>query len=227
MERARRRWGQFKSYRAFSVLTLAITCAVIVPFVLFGEAIGSWSEAHLSGPRAEVTLALSGAALLASDPILPIPSSIVATLLGNRLGFWSAALSIWAGLSAGAALGIAIGRGGAYVAPRPPERIEAWMRQKGVAAVLICRPVPVLAEVSLVVAGMTGIPVRRTMLWLFAANLGLAFLYAGFGALEARSPIPGLALTLGAVGIPAGFGAAALLLSRFSMKRIPGENLRP
>lgn len=207
-----------RSYSAFTLLILGVGCAVIVPFLLFGEAVASWSEAHFAGPGAEIALGVSGAALLASDPILPIPSSIVATLLGAKLGFWSAVMSIWAGLTAGAALGIIIGRGGAYVAPRPPARIEAWMKQNGLAAVLICRPVPVLAEVSLVIAGVTGIQLKRIIGWLCAANLALAILYSGSGALEGMSPIPGLAITLGAVGIPAAFAAAALLVSESEIK---------
>ncbi len=53
---------------------------------------------------------LMGSGLLASDILLPIPSSIVGTLLGARLGFWAGLIAIWTGLMAGNILGYLLAR---------------------------------------------------------------------------------------------------------------------
>lgn len=81
-ERAgRARWG----WVGFCILLLA---AILVPFALVGpqleEAIRRLLEAPLSAWRG--ALVLGG--LLASDIVLPLPSSLLSTAAGALLGFW-------------------------------------------------------------------------------------------------------------------------------------------
>ena len=73
-------------------IIIAALLVPIVPFVIIGELPG---ERWLSATDDDaLRFALAGGGLLALDILLPVPSSIVATLLAARLG-----LSPWARLS--------------------------------------------------------------------------------------------------------------------------------
>ena len=80
----------------------------IVPFLIIGEIPG---EKWLS--RADdnaFIFGLTGASLLTSDIFLPIPSSIIGTFLGARLGILSGWAWIWSGLMVGNLIGFAAGK---------------------------------------------------------------------------------------------------------------------
>jgi membrane protein DedA with SNARE-associated domain len=47
---------------------------------------------------------------------------------------------------------------------------------------VLCRPVPVLAEASVILAGVVGAPRRRFLTLTSASNLGIAMVYAAVGA---------------------------------------------
>jgi uncharacterized membrane protein YdjX (TVP38/TMEM64 family) len=93
--------------RLIIVVLLAVLIPV-VPFVLLGELPGErWLSAADDNA---LQFALTGAGLLAADALLPVPSSILGTLLGARLGFLAGALSAWLGMLAGNLLAYAGGR---------------------------------------------------------------------------------------------------------------------
>jgi membrane protein DedA with SNARE-associated domain len=133
------------------LLIIITTLAVpIVPFVVIGELPG---ERWLSAADDEaLTFGALGAGLLAGDVLLPIPSSVVGTLLGARLGFAFGFVAAFLGLVIGHLLGYAVGRAaftrvGAKL-PTAPTLI----------AVLLSRPVPVLAEAMTLTAGAARAP---------------------------------------------------------------------
>src|SRR4029450_6189458 len=53
-------------------------------------------------------------------------------------------------------------------------------------AIIICRPVPVLAEASVILAGLIHTPWRRFTVLTAASNLGIALGYAAIGAFSMR-----------------------------------------
>jgi uncharacterized membrane protein YdjX (TVP38/TMEM64 family) len=181
--------------------TLLLLAVILLPFFLFGSALEAKAAAVAAGGRGGI--ALAGATLLALDIVLPVPSSLVATAIGASLGFWIGTLVNAAGLSAGCALGLAIGRSGSPLARRIlgtglfagfAERAARY----GIVAVLLCRPVPVLAEASIIAMGAGRAPLGPTLAAAAAANLclGAAYALAGAGA----SPPWAIAAAL---GIPA------------------------
>lgn len=177
-----RRWR-----RAVHVLLLAALIP-IVPFAVIGELPGErWLSA--SGDHA-LRFGATGAALLAADVLLPIPSSVVGALLGGRLGFGAGFAWGFAGLCVGNLLGYALGRltPGRFVSDLP----EA----PALSLVFLSRPVPVLAEAVAITAGA-----ERAPLWHFlgVAALGNAC-YAG--ALAGN----------GAALMPAGLAGPGLVL---------------
>lgn len=154
-------------YRHIAIVIIIALLIPILPFAIIGEMPGErWlSAADGNALRFGVT----GFVILTSDVLLPIPSSIVGTLLGARLGFTSGFLWTWAGLVLGNLIGYAMGRlllaGRTQVLPKAPTLL----------VVFASRPVPVLAEAAMFVAGAERMRLAPVML---ASTPGNA-IYAG------------------------------------------------
>jgi len=164
---------------------------VLIPFFLF-EAQFNVLASELTRTGASRSAAAAGIfGLLALDVFLPVPSSIVATGAGVLLGLWTGTAVVWAGLMAGCVLGYAVGARGAraarwIVGADSLARAERVMREYGNLAIVLCRPVPVLAEASVVFAGLVRAPFARFAGLTAASNLGIAIGYAAFGAFSMR-----------------------------------------
>ena len=190
-----------------------IFALIIIPFLIFEkqfEALGTWlAEGHASG----WTSASIIAALLALDVFLPVPSSIVSTGAGVLLGFWRGAAVIWIGMTIGCAIGYAFGAKAAGAARRLVgedglARANQIMERHGNWALVVSRPIPVLAESSVVFAGIVRSPIRPFAWMTTLSNLGIALAYAAVGAfsMEVQSflltflaalALPGLAMLAG------------------------------
>jgi uncharacterized membrane protein YdjX (TVP38/TMEM64 family) len=186
---------------------------IIIPFLIFEkqfEALGTWlAEGHASGWVSASIIA----ALLALDVFLPVPSSIVSTGAGVLLGFWRGAAVIWIGMTVGCAIGYAFGAGAAGAARRMVgddglARASTIMDRHGSWALVVCRPIPVLAESSVVFAGLVHSPVQSFVWMTTLSNLGIALAYAAVGAyaMEVQSflltfvaalALPGVAMLAG------------------------------
>jgi uncharacterized membrane protein YdjX (TVP38/TMEM64 family) len=186
---------------------------IIIPFLIFEkqfEALGTWlAEGHASGWASASIIG----ALLALDVFLPVPSSIVSTGAGVLLGFWRGAAVIWIGMTVGCAIGYAFGVKAAAAARKlvgagDLVRAAAIMDRHGSWALVVCRPIPVLAESSVVFAGIVRTPIRPFVWMTTLSNLGIACAYAAVGAysMQAQSflltflaalALPGLAMLAG------------------------------
>lgn len=140
--------------------------------------------------RGGVWGALLGVGLLIADVVLPVPSSLVMIAHGALFGVaWGTLLSLIG--SVGAALsGFALGRrGGKWLARVVPEedraRIEQMLERWGALAIVVTRPVPLLAETTAVMAGASAMTWRRAALAALAGSLPAALLYALTGAVAA------------------------------------------
>lgn len=178
------KWGRVT---AICLLSLLIP---VIPFVVVGEMPGERWLSAVDSSAAQ--FAATGMLLLAGDIVLPVPSSIVGTLLGARLGWLPALLWIWAGLMLGHCLGYAIGR-------LWPQRLAQSMPQRPTAILLfLSRPVPVLAEAMTFMAGASRLPLRVFLPPCLVGNacyaLGLALI--GEHQLAQGLAGPGLALPM-------------------------------
>ena len=198
---------------------------VIVPFMLYGDRIDAWTQDFLAsaGEHKTVTgLVLGG--LLASDILFPIPSSIVSTGAGLTLGLVLGTLVSSLGMIVSCALGYGLGA----VCGRPLAvrmvgegdlaRFEALAARIGTWSILIARPIPVLAEVSVLFAGISRLPFARFLLISSLSNIGISAVYAVIGACSASTNAFLLAF-LGALGLP---GLGMLVLQRFRKGALPG-----
>ena len=202
----------------WAVLAGAVLALVLVPFLLFGARMEAWIAAFLhTGAERPLAVAAVVILLLAGDVILPVPSSLVGTAAGFFLGFVGGTLAVLVGMTLGSLIGYALGKGSGRALARhvlgeaETARLRALWARLGDWAVVVARPVPVLAEASSVFAGIGGMPAGRFLALSTLSNLGIAAAYAAVGRFSARADSFLLAFA-GAVLLP----GAVLLLARLA-----------
>lgn len=210
-----------RNYRRTLWWLVVILALVAIPFAVAGwwiePQIERWleSEWFRSHRLAGTWLA---AVLLCSDILVPVPASVVCTWLGAEWGPGWGGLVSAGGLFLSAALGFLIGRtpalrkfaGFAETGPRSgwnglPVGHAPWM-------VAAMRPLPLLAESSVLAAGLFGVPWRRCWPPLALSCLGLGMAWAGLGSISSQNHWLSPALAVAAI-LPA--VALALWISRF------------
>jgi uncharacterized membrane protein YdjX (TVP38/TMEM64 family) len=169
-------------------LLLALVLLVpVAPFLALGNALDERVARWLESPPAAGATAAAVAVLLAADLVLPVPSSLVGTAAGAHLGVPLATAAVWLGLTAGGLLGFAVARKCGPVVqrklldPREQRHLAGLAERWGPGLVVVLRPLPVVAEASLLWLGMTGMGWRQLWPALVWSNLGLALAYAVLG----------------------------------------------
>lgn len=173
---------------------LVVGAMLTVFLILFG--LVEWLQVPLlTDPsawlnRGGVVAALVGVALLIADVILPVPSSLVMIAHGALFGVALGTLLSLIG-SVGAALtGFALGRrGGVWleriVSPEERAKVEQMLERWGALAIVVTRPVPLLAETTAIMAGASAMSWQRVTAASFAGSLPMALLYALTGSVAA------------------------------------------
>jgi uncharacterized membrane protein YdjX (TVP38/TMEM64 family) len=93
-----------------AIFAAVLVAIAILPFVLAGEVVEAFASTALASARSSVAVALLGVALLASDVLLPVPSSFVGSALGAFLGFGAGTVIGVVGLTLGCIFGFSLGR---------------------------------------------------------------------------------------------------------------------
>ncbi len=132
-----------------------------------------------------------GAGLLIADVFLPVPASLVMVAHGALFGLVGGAFVSLAGSMGGAALGFAVGRWGSaplhrWVPADERRRAGELLQRWGDLAVIVTRPVPILAESVSILAGTSPLGFWRFLGAAFLGNLPACALYAATGATAAR-----------------------------------------
>ncbi|GAA3069999.1 TVP38/TMEM64 family protein [Streptosporangium carneum] len=205
--------------RRLAFMALGVAVFVLVAFFVV-EALGApllvdpFDGLTGDGPAA----ALLGVGLLVADVLIPVPSSLVMTAFGALYGLFAGALLAWAGGVGATVVGFALGRRGTgfvtrHAGPAERERAERLLARWGVLAVIVTRPLPVLAETVAIVAGASSLTWRQLLVGATVGTSPAAVVYALAGAVA-----PGLAtgvLVPALVFALAGFGwFAARLVER-------------
>jgi len=141
--------------------------------------------------RGGAAAACVGVGLLVADVLLPVPSSLVMVAHGALFGVTAGTLLSLAGSAGAALLGFATGRRGGrllerLVTPDERERADRLLKRWGTLAVIVTRPVPLLAETVAVMAGASSMGWGRMTLAALAGSLPPALLYAITGAAVAN-----------------------------------------
>lgn len=173
-------------------LSVGILAIILIPFFLFGHQIEVWTIDFLdSRSQYSVLVASVVILLLAVDILVPVPSSLVSTAAGFFLGLVGGTLASLAGMTISCVVGywlaVRLGRPLAVRIVREEEllRLESWYQRLGDWVMVVCRPVPVLAEGSVLFAGLGRMRLQRYLVLVTLSNLGVAAVYAAVGALSA------------------------------------------
>jgi hypothetical protein len=127
--------------------------------------------------------------------------------VGTLLGFWSGLLVSWCGMTIGCLLGYVFGaRAGRpavahLIRMAEIERVEHTAERYGHWVLILFRAVPVLAEISVVFAGISHIRAGCFITVTASSNLGISLVYTGIGFAAADAASFLLAFT-GAILVP-------------------------
>lgn len=166
------------------VLTLILLVLILVPFLIWEETMNAMADAFLQGNRPAIMVVV----LLAADVLLPIPSSVVSTASGYLLGFPFGLAACWAGMTLGSILGYVFGRYAGrslvqrFLSEKEMADSAADFEKRGDWMLMISRPIPMLAEASVIMAGVLARPFPRFFAITALANAGISAVYAAVGA---------------------------------------------
>ncbi len=203
------------------LLFLFVAGVVIVSFVLWGEAMDAWLKAFVAQNETQrVALALIFFGLLALDIVLPTPSSLISTACGLYLGFLGGFLCSFGAMCVSAALGYGLGYYGSGLAEKligaKDLKQLQYLQAKGGAWILLgLRAVPILAEASLVFAGIGRYPLKQTILQVLLGNAIVSGIYAAMGAVSRTATDSATPAFLGTLAL----SAIVVLISRRVAKK--------
>lgn len=174
--------------RSWSLLLASLLFAIVALHILFDDALRSLFASALESLQSQTLIAALAVTALASDVILPIPSSVISVACVLALGFVGGFFTIWVGLCLSCLFAHWIGRRSrgwiiqyffrAEELGRAQHLAERW----GGLALVLLRAVPVMAEASVVVAGMANMPLAKFIRITALANAGIALIYASVAA---------------------------------------------
>jgi 3-dehydroquinate synthase len=160
-----------------------------------------------------------GVGLLVADVFLPVPSSLVMIAHGALFGVvWGTVLSLVGSVGA-AALGFFVGRRSErlverLVSPAEKARADELLQRYGALAIVVTRPIPLLAETTAILAGASPLGWVRLLGASFAGSLPPSLLYALTGA-TSKSFASGMLIFVLVVGV----AGALWLFGRRSQRR--------
>lgn len=198
--------------------TLPLMCVVllipVLPFLAFGGQLEDWLRGFADDPPSPLVTSMWVIGLLATDILLPIPSSVISTLSGWQLGWFLGTLATWIGMNLGAVIGFALARRfGQPVAlwfskPEDLERMHGISDRFGPTVLVLTRAMPVFAEASVLIAGIHRLSWRKFTPAIVLSNLGIALAYSALGDYAERNQWLPLALAV-AIAVPVLVAAVA------------------
>ena len=200
----------------WTILSGFILFPILLPFFFFESSINGYISELFNSKASTWIIANLLVALFALDILLPIPSSIISVTAVSYLGLWGGAVAIFLGMSLGCLFGYFLGQYALRVAIQQLigqdelKKVQSIWNRYGELSIIILRAVPILAETSVVFAGIIGMPFQRFLILSTLSNLGIAIAYStvSFFSISTNTF---LAAILGAIGIP---GLAILLLRK-------------
>ena len=172
-------------------LTALVMLVPIIPFVIVGEQSERWivdnllTDSSLSDGNPFALLAV--VLVLASDILLPVPSSAVMTFTGASLGWLAGSVLCFIGLTLSCLIGYLLGRYFGlplvrrFVANDELQEMTERLDKPGLWVLAGLRGVPVAAEASVLVAGVVRLAAGRFWLAVTVANLSISVIYNALG----------------------------------------------
>jgi uncharacterized membrane protein YdjX (TVP38/TMEM64 family) len=175
--------------RGYPLIVTALLVVLLAAFVV----VEALRVPLLTGPEpwlreAGFAAAAIGVGLLVVDVVLPVPSSAVMVAQGALFGVVGGTLLSLAGGVGATLVGFGIGRRSRRLVDRmvsadQQRKAERLLGRYGALAIVVSRPVPMLAETTAVIAGTAQMPWRCAVLAGALGNLVPALLYGISGAI--------------------------------------------
>ena len=171
---------------------LVILMLVLVPFLVFGDRFDQLLLELIEGKRT-LEVFVGTATLLMLDVFIPVPSSALSISAGMLLGAPLAFSACLLGLTLGCLLAYGFGyffrrlNFERWHADQDFNRLSGQFSRYGYVVLLALRGVPILSEMSVIVAGFHRYPFARFFLVTLIANTVLAALYAFLGERAAEA----------------------------------------
>jgi uncharacterized membrane protein YdjX (TVP38/TMEM64 family) len=184
---------------------LLITIVLVVPIALLairGESFATQLREWQTRPPAPMTLAALVVAILAADIVLPVPSGPISTLAGSHLGVALGTAASALGMTLGAVIAFAVARRFARApnekrtpvsreavaerSARQSPTAEQSARHHGPWMLVLTRPLPIIAEAAVLVAGSLHMPWRTFLPPVVVSNIAISATYAVLGQQAAQ-----------------------------------------
>ncbi|MGB3328504.1 MAG: VTT domain-containing protein [Thermomicrobiales bacterium] len=174
--------------RRYTLFALAIAAFILISFLIV-EALGIPILVDPSDQlgRGGIAAAMLGVGLLLVDVLLPVPSSIVMTAQGALFGVVMGTILSMIGSVGAALVAFAIGRKGTrlisrFVSAPEQEASNRLLERWGPLALIVTRPVPILAETTAIMAGASTLGWGKATLGIVIGAFPAALIYAIAGA---------------------------------------------
>jgi uncharacterized membrane protein YdjX (TVP38/TMEM64 family) len=164
---------------------------ILIPFALFEGRMSTLVQHSLQSGSSLTLITLAVIGFLTLDIALPIPSSFVLSTTGYMLGTAAGTAVCFVGMTVSSVIGYWLGRyAGAPLArrligPRGLRDFNTLVHRYGDATLVAFRAVPILAEATLLVAGLSHMKFGRFVAIVSLGNLVVSALYAWIGAVSA------------------------------------------
>ncbi|MDG2220750.1 MAG: VTT domain-containing protein [Rubripirellula sp.] len=198
--------------------TLPLMCVVllipVVPFLFFGGQLEDWLRGFTEDPPSPLVTSCLVIGLLATDVLLPVPSSVISTLSGWQLGWILGTFATWVGMNLGAIVGFGLARRYGkpfalwFTGAEDLNRVHEISDRYGPTVLVFTRAMPVFAEATVLIAGIHQLSWRKFVPAVVLSNLGIAVAYSALGDYAERHQWLPLALAV-AIGVPILVAAAA------------------
>lgn len=188
-------------------LFVFISFFTIATFVIFEQA-GITFEGVLNNHSSKLIAAFVSVLLLGIDVILPIPSSVIMVSNGVLFGFvLGGFLSVVGGLLS-SVVGYLIGAkskrwAAKLLGGRDDEKAEQFLEKYGYIAIIVSRPIPILAESVSILSGTSGLDFKRVVVNSIIGLVPISFIYSLTGAYSTSldSAVYAFLLNIGIAGL--------------------------
>jgi uncharacterized membrane protein YdjX (TVP38/TMEM64 family) len=176
----------------WTFLVFGILLLILVPFLIFGESIENWTDYFLNSSHSNLLMVIVILGLLSIDILAPVPSSIVSTAGGYFLGLIFGTLISLTGMTVSCIIGYWLGSelgnpiSEKLVGKNELLKLRKLQNKYGDWIIIVSRAVPVLAEASVLAAGIGRMPLNRFILLILLSNSGISLAYAAIGAYSAQ-----------------------------------------
>lgn len=178
-------------FKPLLLLTFVLAAPVLM-IVVWGEPFAAELRQWQESPPSQTALALIVVTVLAADVFLPVPSGPLSTLAGSQLGALWGTLVSTIGMTLGAALAFALARRWGWPLARrfataaQLAEAEIACQQHGTWALVLTRPLPILAEACTLLAGGLQMRWRQFLPPVVGSNVLIAAVYSVLGEQAGR-----------------------------------------